>query len=140
MCKTSSLKSTISSVAHLRLHGLQHTRLPCPSPTPRTCSNLCPSIWWWHPTISSSVIPFSCLQSFPESGYFPLSQFFHQVAKVLQLQLQHQKSTIHCWYTHVHGLEDSSLSGYQIISKFIYRFHGIPIKMPGGCFVEMDWF
>ena len=58
-------------------HGLQHSRLPCPSPTPRACSNSCPSSWLCHPTISSSVIPFSsCLQSFPESGSFPMSQFF----------------------------------------------------------------
>ena len=61
----------------LRPHGLQHARLPCPSPTPRACSNSCPSSWWCHPTISSSVVPFSsCLQSFPASGSFPLSQFF----------------------------------------------------------------
>ena len=58
-------------------HGLQHTRPSCPSPTPRTCSNSCPSSWWSHPTISSSVIPFSsCLQSFPASWSFPMSQFF----------------------------------------------------------------
>ena len=57
--------------------GLQHTRLPCPSPTPRACSHLCPSSQWWHPTISSSVIPFfSHLQSFPASGSFPVSQLF----------------------------------------------------------------
>ena len=50
----------------LQPHGLQHARLPCPSPTPRACSNSCPLSWWCHPTISSSVIPFSsCLQSFP---------------------------------------------------------------------------
>ena len=58
-------------------HGLQHTRLPCPSPTPRACSNSCPSSRWCHPTISSSVIPFSsCLQSFSASGSFQMSQFF----------------------------------------------------------------
>ena len=57
-------------------HGLQHTRLPCPSSPPRTCSNSCPSSWWCHPTISSSVIPFSCLQSFPATKCFPMSQFF----------------------------------------------------------------
>ena len=58
-------------------HGLQHTRLPCPSPTPGACSNSCPSSWWCHPTISFSVIPFSsCLQSFPTSGSFPISQLF----------------------------------------------------------------
>ena len=57
-------------------HGLQHARLPCPSPTPRACSNSSPSNQWCHPTISSSVVPFSCLQSFPSSGSFPMSQFF----------------------------------------------------------------
>ena len=58
-------------------HGLQHARPPCPSPTPWACSNLCPSSQWCHPTISSSVVPFSsCLQSFPASGSFPVSQFF----------------------------------------------------------------
>ena len=58
-------------------HGLQHTRLPCPSPTPRTCSNSCPSSWLCHPAISSSVNPFSsCLQSFPASGSFLMSQLF----------------------------------------------------------------
>ena len=57
---------------YLQAHGLQHSRLPCPSPTPRAFSNSRPSDWWWHPTISSSVIPFSsCLQSFPASGSSP---------------------------------------------------------------------
>ena len=58
-------------------HRLQHTRLPCPSPSPRACSNSCPLSRWCHPIISSSVVPFSsCLQSFPASGSFPISQFF----------------------------------------------------------------
>ena len=58
-------------------HGLQHSRLPCPSPTPAACSNSCPSRWWCHQTISSSAVPFSShLQSFPASGSFPMSQFF----------------------------------------------------------------
>ena len=58
-------------------HGLQHTRLPCPSPTPRACANSCPSCAGCRPTISSSVVPFSShLQSFPASGSFPMSQFF----------------------------------------------------------------
>ena len=61
----------------LRPHGLQHAKLPCPSPTPRACSNSCPSSWWCHPTISSTVVPIpSCLQSFPASGSFPMGQFF----------------------------------------------------------------
>ena len=58
----------------LWLHGLQHARLPCPSSTPRACSNSCPLSQWCHPTIS--VIPFSYLQSCPASGSFPMSQFF----------------------------------------------------------------
>ena len=58
-------------------HGLQHTRLPCLSPTPRAYYNSCPSSQWCHPSISSSVIPFSsCLQSFPASWSFPMSQPF----------------------------------------------------------------
>ena len=57
-------------------HGLQHPRLSCPSPASGACSNPCPSSRWCHPTISSSVIPFSCLQSFPASESFPMSQFF----------------------------------------------------------------
>ena len=70
----------------LWLHRLEHARLPCPSPTLRACSNSFPS-QWCHPTISSSVIPFSsCLQSFPVSGSFPMSQ----VAKGSEFQLQHQ--------------------------------------------------
>ena len=53
----------------LQPHGLQHTRPHCPSPSPRACSNSCPSSWWCHPTISSSVVPFSShLQLFPASG------------------------------------------------------------------------
>ena len=56
-------------------HGRQHTRLPCPSLPPRACSDSCPLSWWCHPTISSPVIPFfSCLQSFPASGSFQMSQ------------------------------------------------------------------
>ena len=61
----------------LRSHRLQHARPPCPSPTPRACSNSCPSSQWCHPTLASSVVPFSShLQSFPASGAFPMSQFF----------------------------------------------------------------
>ena len=57
--------------------GLQHARLPCPSPSPGVYSNSCPLSWWCHPTISSSVVPFtSHLQSFPASGSFPLSWLF----------------------------------------------------------------
>ena len=72
----SGFSSVTQSCLTLQPHGVQHTRLPCPSPTPRSCSNSCPWTRWHHPTISSSVVHFSsCLQSFPESGSFPVSQF-----------------------------------------------------------------
>ena len=74
---------SVSSFSHsvvsnfLQAHGLQHARLPCPSPTSGVCSNSCPSSRWCHPTLSSSVVPFSsCPQSFPASGSLLMSQFF----------------------------------------------------------------
>ena len=73
----SSVQLSHSVVSNsLRPHDLQHTRLPCPSPTPGAYSNSCPSSQWCHRTILSSVIPFSHLQSFPALGSFPMSQFF----------------------------------------------------------------
>ena len=60
----------------LQPNGLQHARLPCPSPSTVAWANSCPLIWWCHPIISSCVIPFSCLQSLPESGSFLMSQLF----------------------------------------------------------------
>ena len=60
----------------LQPHESQHTRPPCPSPTPGVHSNSCPSSRWCHPAISSSVVPFSCLQSFPASVSFPMSWLF----------------------------------------------------------------
>ena len=84
-CKSDTNKDKLSSDEFscsvmsdsLSPHGLQHTRLPCPSPNPGDYSHSCPLSLWCHPTISSSVIPFSfCLQSFPESRSFPRSQCF----------------------------------------------------------------
>ena len=75
----------------LRPHGLQVAKLFCPSPSPRACSNSSPLSQWCHSTISSSVVPFSSwLQSFPTSGCFKWIGSLHQVAKVLELQLQHR--------------------------------------------------
>ena len=72
-------------------YGLQHTQLPCPSPTLRSCSNSCLLSQWCHATISSFIVPFSyCLQSFPASGSFPVSEFFTSGGQVLEFQLQHQ--------------------------------------------------
>ena len=65
-------------------HRLQYARLPCPSPTPRVCSNSCASSWWCHPNILSSVVPFStCLQSFPASGSFQMNPFFVSCGQII---------------------------------------------------------
>ena len=78
-------------------HGLQHARLPCPSPTPRVHSNSCPLNWWCHPTISSSVIPFSsCLQSSQHQGLFKWVSSSHQVAKLFEFLLH---GTMKWWST-----------------------------------------
>ena len=75
LCSVQLSRSVVSD--SLWPHGLQHARLPCPSPTPTVYSNSCPLSRWYHPTISSSVVPFSsCLQSFPASGSFQMSLFF----------------------------------------------------------------
>ena len=89
ICIISSVQFSLSVVySSLRPHGLQHARLPCPSPTPGACSNSCPLNWWCHPTMSPSVIPFSsCLQSFQHQGLFKWVSSSHQVAKVLEFQL-----------------------------------------------------
>ena len=91
----SSLQFSCSVVSNsLWPHELQHARLSSPSPTPGVHPNPCPSTRWCHPTISSSVVPFSsCPQSFPASGSFQMTLKWcslHKVAKVLELQLQHQ--------------------------------------------------
>ena len=67
---------SLSVVSDSQHHGLQHARLPCPSPIPEACSNSCPLSWWCHPTISSSVVCFSRLQYFPALGSFQMNQSF----------------------------------------------------------------
>ena len=67
----------------LRPHGLHHARPPSLSLTPGAYSNSCPLSWWYHPTISSSVIPFSHLQSFLASGYFPVNQLFASSGQII---------------------------------------------------------
>ena len=70
----------------LRPHESQHARPPCPSPTLGVYSNSCPLSWWCHPTILSSVVPFSsCLQSFPTSGSFQMSQFFASGGQIIRV-------------------------------------------------------
>ena len=94
----SPICSVAQSCLTLQPHGLQHARLPCPSPSPRVRSDSCPLSQWCHPTISSFVVPFSsCLQSFPASGSFLVSQLFTSggqnictpaSATVLQMNIQ----------------------------------------------------
>ena len=82
-------------------HELQHARLPCPSLSPWVCSNGCPLSQWWHPTISSSVIPFSsCLQYFPASGSFPVSQFFTSGGQSIEASASASvlAMNIQCWF------------------------------------------
>ena len=69
--------SSVQSLSRVQPYGLQHTRPPCPSPTPRVYSKSCPLSRWCHPTISSSVIPFFCLQSSPASGKFSHESALH---------------------------------------------------------------
>ena len=115
-----SLKSYFVSVIFIQSlnpvqlcdHGLQHARSPCPSPTP------CPLSRWCHPTISSSVVPFSsCLQSFPAPGPFETSQFFASVAKGLELQLQHQS--------------------FQRALRFSFKWN--PLSIVGDCDLTDPW-
>ena len=72
----SSVHFSCSVVSDSATHEPQHTRPPSPSPTPGAYPNPCPLSWWCHPTISSSVFPFFCPQSFPTSGFFQISQLF----------------------------------------------------------------
>ena len=80
LCHADSLPCVMSD--SLPPHGVQHARLPCPSPSPRACSNSCPWSWWCHPIISSSVFPFSsCFLSLPAPGFFPITGSLHQGPK-----------------------------------------------------------
>ena len=82
----------------LRPHGLQHTRLPCPSPTPGAYSNSCPLCRWCHATISSSVICFSHLQSFLASGSFPMSWFFTSGGQSIRVSASVLPMNIQDWF------------------------------------------
>ena len=102
----------------LRLHGRQHARLPCPSPSPRACSNSCPLSQWYHPTISSSGIPFSsCLQSFPASGSLPMRGLFASGGQSIgaSASVSVLPMNIQCWFplglTGLISLQSKGLSG-----------------------------
>ena len=136
----SSVQSSRSVVSDsLWPRGLQHTRPPCPSPTPRVYSNSCPLSWWCHPTISSSVIPFSsCLRSFPASGSFQTSQFFSSggqsigvsaSASVLPMNIQD-------WWTGWISLQSKgllSVSSYTTVQK--HQFFGAQLSLYSKCHI-----
>ena len=85
----------------LQPHGLQHTRLPCPSLSPRSCSNSCPLSRWCHPTSSSSVVPFSsCLQFSPASGSFLVSWLFTSDGQSIGVSASASvlPMNIQCWF------------------------------------------
>ena len=113
--------------------GLKQSRLPCPSPTPGACSNSYPSSWWCHPIISSSIVPFStCLQSFPASGSFPVSQLFASggqsfgasaSASVLPMNIQEWSLGWTGWIS----LQSKGLS--RVFSNTTVQKHILRIKM-----------
>ena len=107
----------------LRPHGLQHARLPCPSPIPGACSNSCLSSWWYHPTISSTIILFSsCLQSFPASGSLPMSQFLTSGGQSIGASASVLPINIQDWspwgWTSWISLQSKGLSRSSPISQF----------------------
>ena len=83
----------------LQPHGLQHARLPCPTLSPGVCSNSCPLSWWFHPTISSFVVPFSSYpQSFLASGSFPISQIFASGSQIVGASASVLPVNIQYWF------------------------------------------
>ena len=109
----------------LQPHGLQHARTPCPSPAPGACSNSCPLSRWCHRTISSSVVPFSCLQSFPTSGSFLMSQFFTSGGQSIGALTSDLPMNIQDWFplglTGLISLQSKGLS--RVFSNTTVRKH-----------------
>ena len=119
----------------LRPHGLQHTRLPCPSPASRAYSNSCPLSRWCHPIISSSVVPFlSCLQSFPASESFPVTQFFTSGGQSIGASASVLPMNIQDWFSL--GLTDWISFQSKGLSRVFsntqvqkHQFFGIPLSV-----------
>ena len=107
--------SSVQLLCRVRLyatHGLQYSRLPCPSPTPGACSNSCPLSWWCHPTILSSVVPFSsAFNLFQHPGSFPISQFFRSGGQSIGVSASASvhPMNIHDWFP----LESTDLISLQ---------------------------
>ena len=111
----------------LRPHRLQHARPPCPSPTPRVHSNSCPLSRWRHPTISSSVIPFSShLQSFPASGSFPMGQLFASGGQSIGAWASAAhvcSSCVYVTWNYKAGMEDTSFVPCPCFALLIFLFY-----------------
>ena len=121
--------SSLSPVQLFLTHGLRHARLPSPPLTPEACSNSYPLSWWCHPTISSSVIPFSCLQSFPASGSFQWVSSSHQMTKVMEFQLQYQSFQWIFWTDFIKdGLTGSLCSPRNL--KSLLQHHSSKASIP----------
>ena len=119
----------LSCVWLLRPHGRQYTRLPCPSLSPKVCSNSCPLSWWCHSTISSSAACFSFyLQSFQTLGRFPWVTSSHQMAKVLELQDHYQSFQ---WIFRVNLIYDwlVDLHTVQGILKRLHQHHSLKYQL-----------
>ena len=117
----------------LQPHGLQHASPPCPSPTPGVHSNSCSLSWWCHPTISSSVVPFpSCLQSFPASGSFQMSQFFISGGQYIEVSASASVLTMNIQDWFPLGWTGCTLR-IDIIREMhitsIMRYHLTPVRM-----------
>ena len=111
----------------LQPHELQHARLPCPSPTPRACSNSCPLSQWCHPIISSFAVPFfSHFQSFPASGSFPMNQFFTSAGQSIGASASASASVLPM------NIQDWSPSGWtswiSLQSKGLYRVFNTTVQ------------
>ena len=128
----------------LRPHGLQHTLLPCPSPTLRACSNSCPLSRWCHLTVSSFVIPFaSHLQSFPASGLFSMSQFFTSDSQSIRVSASASVLPVNIqdWFplgwTDWISLQSKGLS--RIFSNTTvqkYQFFGTQFSLQSNCHIH----
>ena len=114
----------------LRPHWLQHARLPCPSPSPRACSDSCQLSWWCHPTILSSVVSFSsCPQSFPASGSFLMSRLFGSGGQSIGASASVLPMNIHDWFplgltgwsscSPMDSQESSSASRFESINSVV---------------------
>ena len=123
---------------YLLPHRLQHASFPCPSPSPRACSNSCPLSWWCCPTISPSVALFSsCFQSFPASGSFPMSQFFASgnqsigasaSASVLPMNIQNRFPLTGLISLQSKGLLKISKPQFESINSLVLRFFMVQLS------------